>query len=64
MVKVNGKERSLSGKTIAELLELDGYDRKKVAVEVDLEIVPKAKYDETVLKDGCSVEIVSFVGGG
>jgi sulfur carrier protein len=33
-------------------------------VELNLEIVPKSQYDSTILKDGDSVEVVSFVGGG
>lgn len=64
MVKVNGKEQDIAGMTVSELLEKEGYKREKVAVELDLEIVPKAQYDSCVLKDGCSVEVVSFVGGG
>lgn len=37
---------------------------QRVAVELNEEIVPKAKYGETVLKDGDKVEVVRFVGGG
>ena len=47
-----------------ELLEKEGYKPEKVAVELDLEIVPKAQYSSCILKDGSSVEVVSFVGGG
>lgn len=64
MVKLNGEQRELSGKTVTEMLSENGYDPKRVAVELDLEIVPKSKYDSTLLKDGDSVEVVSFVGGG
>ena len=64
MVKVNGSETSLDGKTVSELLAEKGYDPKRVAVELNLDIVPKSQYDSTVLKDGDSVEVVSFVGGG
>ncbi|WP_294469236.1 sulfur carrier protein ThiS [uncultured Ruminococcus sp.] len=64
MVKVNGSETSLDGKTVSELLAENGYDPKRVAVELNLDIVPKSQYDSTVLKDGDSVEVVSFVGGG
>ena len=61
MVKVNGEMLNADGKTIAELVSECGYVRERVAVELGGEIVPKAKYEETVLKDGDSVEIV---GGG
>ena len=64
MVKLNGEQRELSGKTVTEILNENGYDPKRVAVEVNLEIVPKSQYDSTILKDGDSVEVVSFVGGG
>lgn len=64
MVKINGESLDISGKTIAEYLAGTDYDPKRIAVECNGEIVPKAKYGETVLKDGDSVEVVSFVGGG
>ena len=64
MVKVNGEEKDISGKTLAEYFETTKYDMKRVATEINGEIVPKAQYALTVLKDGDSVEVVSFVGGG
>ena len=64
MVKVNGKQTDFDGKSIAMLIESEGYDKTRVAVELNMEIVPKARYNETILKDGDSVEIVGFVGGG
>ena len=64
MVKINGKELDAAGKTIAEYLSETNYDVSRVAVERNGEIVPKARYGETVLEDGDSVEVVSFVGGG
>lgn len=64
MVKINGKELAVAGKTIADYLAETDYDIKRIAVERNGEIVPKAQYAETVLQPGDSVEIVSFVGGG
>ena len=64
MVNINGTSLDLAGKTIAEYLETADYDPKRIAVERNGEIVPKARYGETVLMDGDSVEVVSFVGGG
>ena len=64
MVKINGKELDIAGKTLAEYLATTNYDPKRIAVERNGEIVPKAKYSETILEDGDCVEIVSFVGGG
>ncbi len=64
MVKINGEEKKVLGKTVAEYLLSNGYDIKRVAVELNGEILPKAQYECTSLKDGDSVEVVSFVGGG
>lgn len=64
MVKVNGEALDIAGKTLMEYLAMTNYDPKRIAVERNGEIVPKAKYAETVLTDGDSVEVVSFVGGG
>ena len=64
MVKINGEELNIAGKTVAEYLATTSYDPKRIAVERNGDIVPKAQYGETVLYDGDSVEVVSFVGGG
>lgn len=64
MVKINGEEWNVAGKTIAEYLSTTKYDPKRIAVECNGEIVPKAQYLNTVLQNGDSIEIVSFVGGG
>lgn len=64
MVKINGVELNIAGKTLAEYLVTTNYTLKRIAVERNGEIVPKAKYGETVLQEGDSIEIVSFVGGG
>ena len=64
MVKINGEELNIAGKTVAEYLATTKYDPKRIAVERNGDIVPKAQYGETILKDGDSVEVVSFVGGG
>ena len=64
MVKVNGEEKNIAGKTVAEYLATTNYDMKRIATELNGDIVPKAQYGETVLQDGDSIEIVSFVGGG
>lgn len=64
MVKINGELFDIAGKSVAEYLKTTSYDEKRIAVELNGEIVPKAQYEETVLADGDSVEVVSFVGGG
>ncbi len=64
MVKVNGEIIKASGKTILEMLEDEGYDSKKVVVELNLMIIPKEDYDKIIIKDNDSIEVLSFVGGG
>lgn len=64
MVKINGESLDIAGKTLSEYLETTNYDRKRIAVEKNGDIVPKAAYETTFLEDGDSLEVVSFVGGG
>lgn len=64
MVKINGEMCSADGRSVAEMLADMGYSEKRVAVEINEQIVPKADYSSTFLKDGDSVEVVRFVGGG
>lgn len=64
VVKVNGTELDVAGKTISEYLSSTNYDSKRIAVERNGDIVFKSQYDVAVLRDGDNLEIVSFVGGG
>ena len=64
MVKVNGMELDIAGKTVSEYLAATNYDPKRIAVERNGDIVFKSQYGETILEDGDSIEVVSFVGGG
>ena len=64
MVKINGKNLDADGKSIAQYLESANFDTRRIVVERNGEIVPKAQYSEPILKDGDCVEVVSFVGGG
>ena len=64
-IRVNGEHRRVvAGLSIAELaLEL-GLEPTKVAVERNLEIVPRSTLEEVKVQDGDEYEIVTFVGGG
>ena len=64
MVKVNGEDLDIGGKTLSQYLSTTRYDRARIAVEINCEIVPKSEYDCTVIKDQDTIEVVSFVGGG
>lgn len=64
-IRVNGEHRRVpAGLSIAELaLEL-GLEPAKVAVERNLEIVPRSTLGDVKVEDGDEYEIVTFVGGG
>jgi thiazole synthase len=62
---INGEAKSFDANlTVEQLLGEIGLDHRKVAVERNLEIVPKSSYPETPLNDGDKLEIVHFIGGG
>ena len=62
---VNGESRAFQGVAdVAALVSALGLDTKKVAVERNLEIVPRSAYGKTPLADGDRIEIVHFIGGG
>lgn len=62
---INGEDKTYDDAlTVEELLGKIGLDSKKVAVERNLEIVPKSTYMKTGLSDGDRLEIVHFIGGG
>ena len=64
-VTVNGESREVpSGTTIRALVELLGLSGGPVAVERNLEVVPRAEHAQVVLEGGDQIEIVHFVGGG
>ncbi|ESQ75278.1 thiamine biosynthesis protein ThiS [Asticcacaulis sp. AC402] len=66
MVKIllNGETREVTAGNLAALIDEIGLDGRKVAVERNLEIVPRSTYLATELVDGDRLEIVHFVGGG
>ena len=64
-VTVNDEPKRLpAGATVADLVATLGLGPRRVAVEVNREIVARATYTTTVLNDGDTVEIIHFVGGG
>ena len=64
-VQVNGEPRELpAGSTIASLLSALGLADRPVAVERNMEIVPRGRHAETALAEGDALEVVQFVGGG
>jgi len=64
-ITVNGDPHQIAaGATVAELLEQLDAQPRRVAVEVNLQIVPRAQHADQKLDDGDRVEIVTLVGGG
>src|ERR1700679_1860198 len=64
-VIVNGEPRHLGGPVnVRDLLVTLGQDPAKVAVERNLEIVPRSAYAQTMVSEGDRLEIVQFIGGG
>jgi thiamine biosynthesis protein ThiS len=61
----NGEQRDTAdGVTVAALLEELQLPPKRVAVEVNLELVPRDQHADCVLRDGDRLEVVTLVGGG
>ena len=64
-VQINGEARYFDGPlTVNSMLLVLGFDPRKIAVERNLEIVPKGAYGGTSVEDGDRLEIVHFIGGG
>jgi len=64
-IRVNGELRRVpAGISIAQMLGGLGLDPKRVAVERNLEVVPRSTLAEVPVADGDAYEIVHFVGGG
>jgi sulfur carrier protein len=62
---INGETRSFAGLAdVAALVSALGLDTRKVAVERNLEIVPRSRYAATPIAEGDRIEIVHFIGGG
>lgn len=64
-VVINGQPRTIGfGTTVLRLLEELGLGERRVAVERNREIVPRAQHGSTILAAGDRLELVTFVGGG
>jgi thiazole synthase len=62
---INGESKTLAEPlTVADLLDRLGYDRRRIAVEINQEVVPQPRHGEHRLAEGDAVEIVTLVGGG
>lgn len=64
-IQLNGEARQIAEQaTLAAMLEHEGLAQRRVAVEVNGEIVPRGRHPQHALRDGDRVEIVHALGGG
>ena len=64
-ITVNGETRSLEpGASLGQLLEILELKGKRIAVEVNRDIVPRGDYDNFKLNENDTIEIVNAIGGG
>lgn len=65
MITVNGMKKELAGEVgLLAYLEKEGYKPEQIAIELNEAILPKEEYENTVLKQGDVLEILTFMGGG
>lgn len=63
-VTLNGSPKSVTTATLADLLADLQLEGKRLAVELNRQIIPRTQYAATALHEGDAIEIVHFVGGG
>jgi len=63
-IHLNGEERVIEAETVAGLIAELGLEGRMIAVERNLEVVPKSAYAGTQLQEGDRLEIVHMIGGG
>jgi sulfur carrier protein len=64
-VEINGERREVkAGVTVADVVRMLDLNQRRLAVEINREIVARDSYAEHVLQEGDVLEIVHFVGGG
>lgn len=64
-IKLNGKDKEINDRmNVSRFLEELKINPEGVVVELNLQVLNKAKYGATNLKEGDNVEIINFVGGG
>ena len=63
-IQLNGETQEVKAGTVTALIAELGLESRMLAVECNLEVVPKSAYETTDLKDGDRIEIVHMIGGG
>jgi len=64
-IYINGEIKVFENKlTALSLIKLLGYEGKKIALEINQAIIPRSSYENKIIVEGDSVEIINAVGGG
>ena len=63
-ILLNGEPRQVEAGTLSELVDELGLSSRTIAIEKNLEVVPKSQYETTVLGEGDRIELVHMIGGG
>ncbi len=63
-IRLNGEVQDISAATVEALIAELGLETRMLAVERNLEVVPKSAYATTVLEENDRIEIVHMIGGG
>jgi thiamine biosynthesis protein ThiS len=62
---INGEKKEISANTtVSALLSELKIDHRKIALERNLQLIPRTTFDNACLNDGDEIEIINFVGGG
>jgi len=61
---LNGEHRFIKAHTLADLVIELGLQQRMIAIERNLEVVPKSQYGSTLLEDDDRIELVHMIGGG
>lgn len=64
MVRINGEDLDLAGSSLQSYLDANEYVPGRFVVEYNRKIIRKDSYEDVLLKDGDTIEIVMFMGGG
>lgn len=63
-IQLNGEAKEVEATTVADLVIELGLEKRMLAVELNLEVVPRSQYPQTELHQGDRIEVVHMIGGG
>lgn len=63
-IHMNGEDRIVQAGTLSALVAEMGLEKRMIAIECNLEVVPRSQYECTTLKNGDRIELVHMIGGG